>query len=159
MKRKVLFFVLVILLCFGFTSCKNVVEMFAVKTIFGYVYLWLPSDDEAKLIGNVEEYEFELRKEIVLQESKKELQEKYPQISIFKQEDDLQLYEFLLHRTVSTRKDFVIDIILQTDEKKYSGKIESPYLSSEGGTAEFELLSEDDEKINGILIYKFWMSI
>ena len=159
MNRKVLFVVLIFLLCFGFTSCKNVVEMFAVKTIFGYVYLWLPSDDEAKLIGNVEEYEFELRKEIVLQESKKELQEKYPQISIFEEKNDLELYEFILDSTVSTRKDFFVDLTLNADEKKYYGEIEIPYLSSEGGTAEFELLSEDDEKINGILIYKFWMSI
>lgn len=159
MNRKVLFVVLIFLLCFGFTSCKNVVEMFAVKTIFGYVYLWLPSDDEAKLIGNVEEYEFELRKEIVLQESKKELQEKYPQISIFEEKNDLELYEFILDSTVSTRKDFFVDLTLSADEKKYYGEIEIPYLSSEGGTAEFELLSEDDEKINGILIYKFWMSI
>lgn len=159
MNRKVLFVVLIFLLCFGFTSCKNVVEMFAVKTIFGYVYLWLPSDDEAKLIGNVEEYEFELRKEIVLQESKKELQEKYPQISIFEEKNDLELYEFILDSTVSTRKDFFVDLTLSADEKKYYGEIEIPYLSSEGGTAEFELLSEDDEKINGILVYKFWMSI
>lgn len=157
--KKSFIFCLVILLCFGFTSCKNVVEMFAVKTIFGYVYLWLPSDDEAKLIGNVEEYEFELRKEIVLQESKKELQEKYPQISIFEEKNDLELYEFILDSTVSTRKDFFVDLTLSADEKKYYGEIEIPYLSSEGGTAEFELLSEDDEKINGILIYKFWMSI
>ena len=157
--KKSFIFCLVILLCFGFTSCKNVVEMFAVKTIFGYVYLWLPSDDVAKLIGNVEEYEFELRKEIVLQESKKELQEKYPQISIFEEKNDLELYEFILDSTVSTRKDFFVDLTLSADEKKYYGEIEIPYLSSEGGTAEFELLSEDDEKINGILIYKFWMSI
>ena len=159
MNRKVLFVVLIFLLCFGFTSCKDVVEMFAVKTIFGYVYLWLPSDDETKLIGTVEEYEFELRKEIVLQESKKALQERYPQISIFEEKNGLELYEFILDSTVSTRKDFFVDLTLSADEKKYYGEIEIPYLSSEGGTAEFELLSEDDEKINGILIYKFWMSI
>ncbi len=155
MKRKVLFFVLVILLCFCFTSCDE----FGLKTICGFIYFRLPSSNKVEIIGTLEGYEFELPEEIIVQERKKELQEEYPQISIFKQEDDLQLYEFLLHRTVSTRKDFVIDIILQTDEKKYSDKIEIPYLSSEGGTAEFELLSEDDEKINGILIYKFWMSI
>ena len=157
--KKLRLFCLIILLCFGSTSCESVLEMMAVKTIFGYVYLWLPSDDETKLIGTVEEYEFELRKEIVLQESKKALQERYPQISIFEEKNGLELYEFILDSTVSTRKDFFVDLTLSADEKKYYGEIEIPYLSSEGGTAEFELLSEDDEKINGILIYKFWMSI
>ena len=155
MKRKVLFFVLVILLCFGFTSCGE----FGLKTICGFIYFRLPSSNKVEIIGTLEGYEFELPEEIIVQERKKELQEEYPQISIFEEKEDFQFYCFLLHSTVSTRKDFVIDIILQTDDKKYFGKIEIPYLNSEGGTTEFEILSEDDEKINGILIYNFIVSI
>lgn len=157
--KKSFIFCLVILLCFGFTSCKNVVEMFAVKTIEGDICFLFPINDKVELEGTLEEYKFELPQINVTQEIKKELQEENPQISIFEEKEDLQLYVFLLHRTVSTRKDFVIDIVLQTDEKKYFGKIKIPYLSSEGGTAEFELLSEKNEKIDGILIYNFIMSI
>ena len=157
--KKSFIFCLVILLCFGFTSCKNVVEMFAVKTIEGDICFLFPINDKVELEGTLEEYKFELPQINVTQEIKKELQEENPQISIFEEKEDLQLYVFLLHRTVSTRKDFVIDIVLQTDEKKYFGKIKIPYLSSEGGTAEFELLGEKNEKIDGILIYNFIMSI
>ena len=157
--KKSFIFCLVILLCFGFTSCKNVVEMFAVKTIEGDICFLFPINDKVELEGTLEEYKFELPQINVTQEIKKELQEENPQISIFEEKEDLQLYVFLLHRTVSTRKDFVIDIVLQTDEKKYFGKIKIPYLSSEGGTAEFELLGEKNENIDGILIYNFIMSI
>ena len=152
-------FCLIILLCFGSTSCESVLEMMAVKTIEGDICFLFPINDKVELRGTLEEYEFELPQIDITQERKKEFQEEYPQISIFEEKEDFQFYCFLLHSTVSTRKDFVIDIILQTDDKKYFGKIGIPYLNSEGGTTEFEILSEDDEKINGILIYNFIMSI
>ena len=90
MKRKVLFFVLIILLCFGFTSCDE----FGLKTIEGDVYLWLPVSDEGELVGTLGDYKFELIKKIIPQERKKELQEEYPQISIFEEKKDIELYDF-----------------------------------------------------------------
>lgn len=67
MKRKVLFFVLVILLCFGFTSCDE----FGLKTIEGDVYLWLPVSDEGELVGTLGDYKFELIKKIYHKKEKK----------------------------------------------------------------------------------------
>ena len=162
MKRKFLFFVLVILLCFGFTSCESVLEMMAVKTIHGYVYLWLPSDDVVELSRYSEGYgcDVALPNEIVSQERKKELQEEYPEMSIFKEKEGLELHKFLLNINFGeSRKDFSVDLTLISDEKKYFGKIEIPYLMDEGGIAKFKLLNEEKEQIEGILIYNFWMSI
>ena len=160
--KKIRLFCLIILLCFGSTSCESVLEMMAVKTIHGYVYLWLPGDDVVELSRYSEGYgcDVALPNEIVSQERKKELQEEYPEMSIFKEKEGLELHKFLLNINFGeSRKDFSVDLTLISDEKKYFGKIEIPYLSSEGGIVEVELLSEDDEKINGILIYDFWMSI
>ncbi len=156
MKRKVLFFVLVILLCFCFTSCDE----FGLKTIEGDVYLWLPVSDEVELVGTLGDYKFELIKKIIPQERKKELQEEYPQISIFEEKKDIELYDFFLCiHFGESRKDFVIDLTLKTDGDKYSGKIEIPYLMDEGGICNVELINEDNEKFDGIFVYKFWRTI
>lgn len=58
-----------------------------------------------------------------------------------------------------SRKDFVIDLTLKTDGDKYSGKIEIPYLMDEGGICKVKLINEDNEKIDGIFVYKFWRTI
>lgn len=160
--KKIRLFCLIILLCFGSTSCESVLEMMAVKTIHGYVYLWLPGDDVVELSRYSEGYgcDVALPNEIVSQERKKELQEEYPEMSIFKEKEGLELHKFLLNINFGeSRKDFSVDLTLISDEKKYFGKIEIPYLSSEGGIVEVELINEDNEKIDGIFVYKFWRTI
>lgn len=88
--KKTRLFCLIILLCFGFTSCDE----FGLKTIEGDIYLWLPDSDEGELVGTLGDYKFELIKKNIPQERKKELQEEYPQISIFEEKKDIELYDF-----------------------------------------------------------------
>ena len=88
------------------------------------------------------------------------MQEEYPQISIFEEKKDIELYDFFLCiHFGESRKDFVIDLTLKTDGDKYSGKIEIPYLMDDGGICKVKLINEEKEQIEGILIYDFWMSI